>query len=533
MKLTIFLLLFSIVACAQSKVTDSKITAVTVFLEKAQVTRQVKAQVDNGSNEIVIGDLPAQIDPQSIQVNGKGRFIIQGVTFRNNYMGDEKCPTPILRVRDSLKMLNDKLAFENSRLDILTKEEQMILNNQKIGGANQTLEAEDLEAMSNFFRYRLTDLVTNKMKQGSKITKLKEHIANYNKQLKEVMQKYGANTGEIVVSYSSSSQGPADLELSYVVSGANWYPVYDLRAANTRAPIQLNYKAAVTQSTGEDWKNVMLTLSTANPGQGGKKPEITPWYLRFYQPQPLNSNKRKRALEEMSKITMEAPAREYAPEPMSNAETTSNYFETVQTSVNTEFALSIPHTILSSNKAETIDVRKDDLAASYRYFTAPKLDGDAFLVAQSREWEQLSLLPGEANIFFEGTFVAKTFIDPNHLGDTLTTSLGRDKRIVVKREKMKEYSRRQFMGGNKRDQFAWEISIRNTKTEPIDITVEDQIPLSQDSQIEVMVEDTNGAGYNKTTGKLVWELSLKPNETRKVNFKYTVKYPKDKQVQGL
>jgi len=529
MKLGIFLLLFSLVAQAQNKAIDSKITAVTVFLEKAQVTRQVKAAVE-GAGEIVIRNLPSRIDPQSIQVRGSGQFIIQGVVFRNNYKEAEKPPAPVLRLKDSLKMLHDKLAFENSCLDVLVKEEQMILSNQKIGGVNQTLESEDLEAMANFFRYRLTDLVSNKRKQTHKITKLNERIADYNKQLAEAMQKHGTNTGEIAIRYSSSSSGQADLELNYVVSGAGWRAVYDLRATDTKSPIQLNYKASITQSTGEDWTNVMLTLSTANPVQGGKKPEIIPWYLSLYRPVAAYGKEVSyKKTTESSKMAEE----KVMIEPV--AETTSRYFSTVQTSVNTEFVLSIPHTIPSSNKAEIIDVRNDHVTTSYRYFTAPKLDGDAFLAAQVVEWEQLSLLPGEANIFFEGTFVAKTFIDPNHTGDTLTVSLGRDKRLTVKRDKLKEFSKRQYIGGNKKEQFAWEISVRNTKTELVNITVEDQIPISQDSRIEVIAEskDIGNANYNEITGKLAWELTLRPNETKKVSFKYTVKYPKNGEVEGL
>ena len=145
----------------------------------------------------------------------------------------------------------------------------------------------------------------------------------------------------------------------------------------------------------------------------------------------------------------------------------------------------------------------------------------------------MSLLPGEANIFFEGTFTGKSYIDPNNIKDTLSLSLGRDKRIIVKREKLKEFTSRKFIGANQREQYAWEISVRNTKPETIKVTIEDQVPVSQNSQIEVTTVDLSGAKYNKDTGKLSWDLQLQPNETKKVVLKYEVKYPKDKQVGGL
>jgi uncharacterized protein (TIGR02231 family) len=173
------------------------------------------------------------------------------------------------------------------------------------------------------------------------------------------------------------------------------------------------------------------------------------------------------------------------------------------------------------------------MKADYIYSAAPKLDQDAFLLARATGWEEFNLLPGEANVFFEGTFVAKTFIDPNSTKDTLAISLGRDKRVVVKREKLKDYTSKKFIGSNKRETYAYEISVRNTKAEALKIIVEDQVPVSQNSQIEVTVADVGGAKYNKDTGKLIWELTLQPNETKKVVYKFEVKYPKDKIIPGL
>jgi uncharacterized protein (TIGR02231 family) len=154
-------------------------------------------------------------------------------------------------------------------------------------------------------------------------------------------------------------------------------------------------------------------------------------------------------------------------------------------------------------------------------------------MARATGWEEFSLLPGEANVFFEGTFVGKTFIDPNSIKDTLSISLGRDKRIVVKRDKLKDFSSRKVIGANQRDTRAYEISVRNTKSEAIKIIVEDQIPVSSNNQIEITTQDLGGAKYNKDTGKLVWEFNLQPNETRKVVYKFEIKYPKDRIIAGL
>ena len=215
------------------------------------------------------------------------------------------------------------------------------------------------------------------------------------------------------------------------------------------------------------------------------------------------------------------------------AESSASLVSTLETAVNTEFAISLPYNVPSSNKPTLVEIHQHELPAIYQYAVAPKLDADAFLMARATGWEDFNLLPGEANVFFEGTYVGKTFIDPNSIKDTLSLSLGRDKRIVVKREKVKDFASRKAIGSNIRETQAYEISIRNTRQEAITVVIEDQVPISRTSLIEVTLIDAGGAQWNKDTGKLSWTWTLQPSETKKAVFKFEVKYPKDKQVSGL
>ena len=515
------------------KPVESKITDVTVFLNKAQVTRDARSRIEAGKTNLIITGLTAQLDPQSIQVTGKGSFVILGIGHQQNYLNEFNVPKSLKALKDSVVMLQKEVTLEQSQKEILNKEEQMILSNQKIGGANQNLTVAELKAMADFFRSRLGEIVTSRMKADDKIKKINERIAKLQQQISSQNDLYSRNTSEIVVSVSADAPTAVELEVNYVVANAGWNAVYDLRAINTKNPIQLNYKANVQQNTGEDWKNVKLKLSTANPNLSGLKPELSAWYLNFDEPMHLNEvvTYRNRGA---AKMKMEAPPSTMAEDKATGpAQTTSEFVTTVQTSLNTEFDISLPYTVASSSKPTVVDIRSYEVKADYLYSVAPKLERDAFLLARATGWEEYSLLPGEANIFFEGTFVGKTFIDPNNIKDTLSVSLGRDKRIVVKREKLKELTSRRLIGTNQRESYAWEISIRNTKGEAVKVIVEDQVPVSQNNQIEVTVIDVANAKYNKDTGKLSWELTLQPNETRKWVFKYEVKYPKDKPVNGL
>lgn len=518
------------------KIVESKITSVTVFLNRAQITREAKTRVEAGKSILRLKGLTSQLDQQSIQIAGKGAFTILGISHEQNYLTELNMPRHLVSLRDSIEWTQRQIALQNSQKEILNREEQMLLANQKIGGTNQNLTAAELKAMADFFRSRLADIIQARMKHDQAIKKLNEKLAKLQRQLNEENDLYARNTSDILISVSADAATNADLTINYVVNSAGWSAVYDLRALDTKSPVQLNYKANVYQSTGEEWKNVRLKLSTANPSLGGLKPELANWYLNFYQPpyqlqgRAAGVAMRKSQAPQMEREVASEDASEALPAP---AETTSQYVTTIQTSLNTEFDISLPYTVSSSNKPTLVEIRNHELRADYNYASAPKLDNDAFLIAHATGWEDFSLLPGEANVFFEGTFVGKSYIDPNSIKDTLNVSLGRDKRIVVKREKLKDFSSRKLIGSNQRETRAFEISVRNTKTEVVKITLEDQVPISQNSQIEVTVSDVGGAKYNKDTGKLIWELTLQPNETKKVVYKYEVKYPKDRVVAGL
>jgi uncharacterized protein (TIGR02231 family) len=514
---------------------ESRITEVTVFLNKAQVNREAKSRLESGKTNLVLSGLTSQLDPQSIQISGKGNFVILGINHRQNYLSEVNMPKSLKVLKDSIELLQKEVVLSQSQKEILSKEEQMLLSNQKIGGSNQNLTVGELKAMADFYRGRLTDIVSSRMKLDEKIRKMNERITKLNFQFNEQNGLLSRNTSEIVISVSAEAPLQADLKVSYVVANAGWNAVYDVRAINTKSPLQLNYKANVFQNTGEEWKNVKLKLSTANPNQSGLKPELHSWYLDFYNPIVYQMDKREKLRTYKSApVQAEAARMEISEEEhLVNAQSVSDYVTNVQTSLNTEFEISLPYSVPSSAKATVVDIRNYEMIAEYSYSVAPKLDADAFLMAKATGWEEFRLLPGEANIFFEGTFVGNSYIDPNNINDTLSVSLGRDKRIIVKREKLKDLTSRSVMGNLKKENYTWEISVRNSKAEPIKITIEDQVPVSQNTQIEITVADTGGAIYNKQSGKLTWQIEVKPGETRKMTLKYEVKYPKDKQIIGL
>ncbi len=197
----------------------------------------------------------------------------------------------------------------------------------------------------------------------------------------------------------------------------------------------------------------------------------------------------------------------------------------------TVYEIEDPYTVLNDGKTYTVEIDGYEVKSQYEYYAAPKFETDAFLTARIADWQELNLLPGEANLFFEGTFLGKSTLDVTNAGDTLNLSLGRDKGVVVKRTLLKEYSSRKFMGSNRTDTRQYEIVIRNNKQQPISITIDDQFPITTMKEIEIQDRKYDGAKLDDDTQKLTWQLTINSKKEIKIGFRYEVKYPRDKVLQ--
>lgn len=210
-----------------------------------------------------------------------------------------------------------------------------------------------------------------------------------------------------------------------------------------------------------------------------------------------------------------------------------DYTSINENQLNVSFDIDIPYDILSNGKAHSVALKEIKLPASYKYYAAPRVEKEAFLLAEINDYGKYNLLPGEANIIFEGMYVGKTYINPTQTADTLNLSMGRDKKVAIKREKVVDKSGTKFFSSKKEQTFTYDITLRNNKKEAVNMLLKDQYPLSTDKEIEIEVLEKDGAKVNPETGILTWELTLKPNETKKIRISYVVKYPKDKTIENL
>ncbi len=522
--------------------TDSKITSVTVFLSGAQVTREASVSVPAGSRTIVFENLTQYINKSSLQIKANNDAItILSVGHKINYLKSHENDQRITVLKDSLEKIRFKLDIRNSHEIVYKEEKNMLLANKSIAGEQNGVDIEDLMEMADFYRERLQEIETKLLDIKTSKRNLNKIISRLNKELKNANSPQGKYTSDVIVKVAAKVKSTTKFELSFITNNASWSPKYDIRTKDINEPIALTYKAEIAQNTGFDWKKVNITLSTGNPSINNTQPAVSPWYLAYYNEYKAKENRTKgrkqyaQALAEVSDdynnqgSSLEGQDKMFYSEGLSSADFTS----VSQSNVNTTFKIALPYTIKSNGESELIEIQNYDLPVGYQYFSAPKTDKDAFLLANIIEWGDYYLLPGYANVYFEGTYIGESYLNTNTTDDTLAVSMGRDKGIIITREKMKDFCKNARFAGKKKSTRGYEIKVRNNKPKAIEIEVVDQIPMSRIKEIEVEMLENSSAEYDETTGKLIWKLTIQAGETAEVSFKFQVKYPKDKNLSNL
>ncbi|ESU29030.1 hypothetical protein FLJC2902T_10650 [Flavobacterium limnosediminis JC2902] len=577
--------------------TNAKVKSATVYFNAAEISQNTTVNLPAGTSEIVVKNVANFLNESSVQIGAPSTITVLSVQFTNDYISeyDADGNSPAIKtVKDSIllvekeidKVINMKNS-ENKTIELLDK-------NQQVFGQNSGLSVAELMKMVEYYKAKRTEISNNVNTLTEKEEKLNKTLERLNNKLEINTEKEEkTSTGKLVLQVMNTVAGNVPLEISYLTNNAGWTPFYDLRADNVASPINMMYKAQVIQNTGVDWKKVKLTLSSGMPNQNNQAPTVNPWFLRYLNPQAANPNVVQSLNGSVAGLQVNAPTgqktkivlrgnrsisgnsqalvvidgqistaeilQQLPPETIKSTNilkgaqgaalygdqgvngvivvTTKqgmgDYTSISENQLNISFDIDIPYDIVSNGKKHSVALKEIKLPASYKYYAAPKLDKEAFLLSEITDYGKYNLLKGEANIIFEGIYVGKTWVNPGQTSDTLNLSMGRDKKVSIKREKVADKSGTKFLSSKKEQTFTYDIIIRNNKKETASIKVEDQIPLSTDKEIEIEVKDKDGAKMNSETGLLIWEISLKPNETKKIRLSYLVKYPKDKTIENL
>ncbi|WP_113637985.1 mucoidy inhibitor MuiA family protein [Nubsella zeaxanthinifaciens] len=600
---------------------NSKITNVTVFMQGAQVQRQSdQVDVPQGVSLLVFSGLSSSIETQSLQAKGEGNFTILSVGKQRNFLLEKKKSEQKVALQNKVDEYEDKIKKLNNEIAVYKAEEEMLMKNQKVTGDYVTYDLVKLKAALDFQKQRLTDTKNKQTALAKEIDDLRKEMGKLAMQAAEVDGKPIGNSSDVVVKVSAKVATKGKFTLSYLVKNANWYPSYDIRAIDVTSPIQLVYKANVSQNSGEDWKGVKLTLSSGNPSNNNEKPTLPTYSLgylsagySFFNPVTATANIVRGRIVDASdnsplvgvSVRVKNSSIGAATDgdgnysiqlPAGNNQLEFNYVgydrqelaaysgqlnvrlnpsvntlnevvvagyrskenltsalegkvagtnvkirgassissvplevKSMEKPTNVTFEIKTAYTILSDGKYAAVDIGNYDFKADYEYYAIPKVTPDAFLTAKITDLNEVNLISGEASIFFEGTYLGKSLLDVQN-SDTLTISLGVDKNVSIKREKQKGFTERQFIGSSQKDTRHFIIDVKNKKSQAINITIEDQVPVSTNSDITVERQEISKAKFDETSGKLTWQLLLQPNEQKKLDLKYQVKYPKNRPI---
>ena len=262
----------------------SRVESVTVFLSGAQVTRAARIALPAGETQYRLEKLSPYVDAQSIRVRALGELMIKSVFYQRNYLDSTQQSAENQALTTRLEELRRQIAQQEARLAVLEEEEALLIANRTLGGRNESVTTAQLEAVANFFRERFTELKQQQTSLRFAIEDLKSEQQRLQQQRNGLSAEPEEPSGEIVITVRAEKRETVNLEVSYTVAQAGWYPTYDVRVADVASPVQVLYQANVQQQTGEDWNEVELTFSNANPQQNSTKPTLDPWYLDFYRP---------------------------------------------------------------------------------------------------------------------------------------------------------------------------------------------------------------------------------------------------------
>lgn len=528
-KTLLLLTTFALNLAAQGqKEIKADIRHVTVFPDRAQIAHEGSVALTPGNSELRLSGLSPYIDPQSIQAKGFGDFVVLSVNHQNNFLQNLENTPEIASIQKQIEDLQLKTEDEKAAISVLNEKAAFLTTNRALLLKETTTSVEHIKGVMDLYTTNIENVTMTTLKKQRAIREYEKQIAALQQQIAVRTGKQELPSGEITITVSANKPVNGKMNISYVVTNAGWYPSYDIRVDDIKNPVAISYKANVYQNTGNPWKDVRLSFSNATPWVSGNIPVLNPWFLDFYVPQPVPRGRaavRRDAPEPSMAEVVEMKVADEAFIQAAGPEVQKQVGETTVT-----FDVANPYTILSDGKMQIVEIQRLTSPAQYKYVTLPKKSQLAYLTANITNWAELSLQSGEATLYFENSFVGKSYINVNQLTDTMTMSLGTDNNILVKREKRTDFTSRKVLGSNKTETFSYLLTIRNNKANPVSITVSDQIPVSSNSSIEVEAMELSGGKHDTTTGFVTWDLVVKPGESKQLILTYSVKYPKERNL---
>ena len=620
---------FCLMAAVMTKAVDKQtasINKVTVFTNGAQVERSKSVVLVAGEQVVTFTGFSPYMDKKSLQVKTKGHLTILGVSERTAHPDSAAQVKRLHAAEDDVKAVERRIQQTKDEQEMLTAQLELVKTNCSVAGRTVATPLANIKELNAYYAQQVLSVKKRSQELEEQLQKLNDELKRKQNTCDSIAKLKLKSVTEIDVKVDAKQGGRADFDITYYVKNAGWFPSYDIRSNSIKEPLQLSYKANIYQNTREEWKNVPVTLSSANPNRSNVAPQLKTYWLDYglsaptysfdsdgstvsgkivdaedgspiigasiiikgtqlgtvsdidgyysitlpqdhrqlsftyigYQTQTrtatpgstLNirmkedeqrleevtvvgygtSKKGRKSKGEVLKAKESIPMMEdlAVEEEMDESEVIS--VNQQQAQFGYEFDIKQLLTLPDGGKTTTTEITRHQLPATYEYRGIPKIDKESFLVADATDWQKLNLMEGEANVYFDNSFVGKSILDPNVSSDTLHFSMGRDQSIRVQRIKVSESSTRRFFGSNQEQTMKWRITVKNNRQESVNITVFDQVPISRNTSIEVSMEELSDGQFDKQTGIIKWPLQLQPGEQLDLILQYKVKYPKNRRL---
>lgn len=575
------------------KTVKSKLNDATVFFQGAELTHSASYALARGENEIYIEGLSPNIDKNSLKIKTTNGVIVSAYEFSVDFLIDSKASTTVVKkLQDSIDYYEKKLEQIKTDINITSNLITLLQKgtDKNVAGSEKGLGIDELVKTMDYYKTKSAELQTVQGASNKKKNEWDAAISRLEKQMDQESLKNNKTSGILKLNLSSPITANCSFTISYYTAAANWVPYYDINIASTDKPIKIIAKSKVRQTTGLDWEKVKLTLSTATPSNGKVAPLFNAWFLDYYRPQPrpvamapAAQNSISYAMGSVREVEAKADLRirgaasiKENQEPLyvvdgvpvdagyvqsidpdkikdmqvlKDASATAiygsrasngvimvslknsmdDYVTQKENELNMVYNIDMPYTIPGNGKEQSIDLQTKETSADYKYYCAPKLDTETYLLAEISNWEQLNLLSGKANITYDGTYVGESNVNARSTQEKLALTLGTDKRVSVKREKLQDFSSTKFLGSDTKQIFTYRLTVKNNQNKSVKMVLKDQYPISTQKNIEVelLTKDTTPWTMNKEDlGVITWEEELKAGETKVYQISYSVKYPK-------
>ena len=537
---------------------ETTIARITVYPDRARVTRTGQIQVEPGQHDLEIPDLPLTLSPESVRASGRGtaRARLGGVDLRRVFYTET--PTAraaelehrIQEIEDQEKALTDEKDVLTTSLGFLRSLAEQSESFGR-GLAYGKFSVEESVGLLSVLAERTTaaqERLRAIAVEQRELTRQKKKLQQELEQIRSARprERYAA-----AVEIDALTPGNLEIELTYVVNNASWTPLYDLRLIEgsegnegEKPSVEMTYLAQVTQRSGEDWTSAQLTLSTARPALSATLPELSPWYIKARHPpapMPAAAPSPQRARRKAAGVEAEEKAKAAFDDlvAMALAEPEPVAMEVVRAAVSQEgaavtFTVPQPADVPSDGSPHKTTVTTLSLTPELDYLTAPKLVSAAYRRANIINDTEFVLLPGSASIFYGNEFVGTTQLDHIAPNETFKVFLGADERVKVERKLIKREVDKRLLGDRRRLRYAYRIEVKNLCAQSEKIIVQDQLPVSSHEDIKIRPEEILPEPDKQTDlGLLEWQLALEPGQETELVFEFVVEHRRDLTVTGL